>query len=81
VPDYSGTYAYDRLMRLLTTKAGLTPQVAGRQVNDYARETVERVARGLWEAADSDYYTPEEKDHLKYAARWMGYEPTGDNDE
>jgi hypothetical protein len=60
---------------------GLTPQVAGRRINTYYRASVQRAARGLWSAGTSGVYTDEEREHLRYAARWLGYEPEETSNE
>jgi hypothetical protein len=62
-------------------KAGLTPQVAGRRISTYYRASVQRVALALWTTGTSDLYTEEEREHLRYAARWLGFEPEETNNE
>lgn len=68
--------AYRTLYELLRAGAGLAPQVAGRRINTYYRTSVQRVAEKLWEAgSEVSGYTQEEKEHLRYAAQWLGFRP------
>jgi hypothetical protein len=56
--------------------AGHTPQVAARKISAHYRASVQRAAQRVWQtAAEDSQYSDLEREHLRFAARWLGFEP------
>lgn len=74
-----GQDAYTESYRKLyeTLREHFSPQVSGRQLNQHYRATVARLASRMADVAarggGDGVYTDEEREHLRYAAWWLGF--------
>lgn len=68
--------AYNGLYEALRA-AGHTPQVAARKINRHYRASLQKLAGNLWDIAEDEVScrSEAEREHLRYVARWLGYEP------
>lgn len=71
-----------RIAALLTSDRPVTPQVAGRRINDILKIQLRVFAAHLADRADPfdgvSPLTEDEREHLRFAARYLGYEYPSD---